>query len=85
MAGLTAAGLLAAVGIALQRGTVRSEYTRQDLTSLHDSLLARIAHVDDLRALGEISESEWIKQRSQLKAQRVDVIQRQNHGKRAAG
>ena len=85
MGGLAAAGLLAAVGVAMQRGTVRTGYTRQDLASLHDDLLGRIAHIDDRRALGEISEAEWLKQRAQLKAQLVDVIQRQNFGKRAAG
>ncbi len=76
MLGLMSAGLLGAVGWALQRGTLGTQHTRGGLSQLRETLLQRMAHLDDLHAMGEISQSEWLRQRSYLKAQLVDVMQR---------
>jgi hypothetical protein len=84
MIGLVSAGLLAAVGIAFQRGTLAFGYSRQDLNQLRNSLIQQIAHVDDQHAAGAITNSAWLQQRSLLKAQLVDVTQRLEHGRRAA-
>ena len=81
MAALVGAALIALLGIALQRGTLNMHYTRQDLGSLRDSLVVEIARLDDLHAMGEISDSEWLQHRSQLKAQLMDVIRRLNRGR----
>jgi mono/diheme cytochrome c family protein len=84
MIGLVSAGLLAAVGIALQRGTLAFGHSRQDLNQLRNSLIQQIAHVDDQHAAGAITNSAWLQQRSLLKAQLVDVTQRLEYGRRAA-
>ena len=81
MAALVGAALIALLRIALQRGTLNMHYTRQDLGSLRDSLVVEIARLDDLHAMGEISDSEWLHHRSQLKAQLMDVIRRLNRGR----
>ena len=84
MVGLVAAALLAALGIALQRGTLAFSYSRQDLNHLRNSLIQQIAHVDDQRAAGAITDSTWLQQRSLLKAQLVDVMRRLEYGRRSA-
>ena len=76
MAGLVAAVLLGALGVALQRGAFSTQVTRQGLAEQRESLLQRMAHLDDLRAMGTISPSEWMRQRAYLKAQLVEVMQR---------
>ncbi len=76
MLGLVAALLLAAFGVALQRGALSNHYSRQSLADLRETLLQQMAHLDDLHAMGEISQAEWMRQRSYLKAQLVDVMQR---------
>jgi mono/diheme cytochrome c family protein len=76
MGGLTAALLLGAVGVAIQRGSLSSQYSSRGLADLRETLLQRMAHLDDLHAMGEINQSEWMRQRSYLKAQLVDVMQR---------
>lgn len=84
MVGLVAAVLLAAVGAALQRGSISFSYTRQDLNQLRDSLIQEIAHIDDQHAVGALSDSAWLRQRSLLKAQLVDVMRRLEYGRRSA-
>ena len=84
MVGLVAAALLAALGVALQRGTLAFSYSRQDLNQLRNSLIQQIAHVDDQRAAGAITDSAWLQQRSLLKAQLVDVMRRLEYGRRSA-
>jgi hypothetical protein len=74
---LVAAGLLAAIGLALRRGGMAAAYSRQDLTELRESLLDQIAVVDDRHAAGELGAADWAAQRAYLKAQLVDVMQRQ--------
>jgi hypothetical protein len=76
MLGLVAAALLGVIGYALQRGALNTQYSRANLADLRESLLQRMAHLDDMHAMGEISQSEWIRQRSYLKAQLVDVMHR---------
>jgi mono/diheme cytochrome c family protein len=77
---LVGAGLLAAAGVAIQRGTVRTGYSRTDLNDLRSSLLDRIARVDDLHAMGELNQAEWMRQRANLKVQLVDVVQQLEQG-----
>ncbi len=84
MIGLIVAALLAALGVALQRGTLAFSYSRQDLNQLRNSLIQQIAHVDDQHAAGALTDSAWLQQRSLLKAQLVDVMQRLEYGRRSA-
>jgi len=85
MAGVVAAVVVAAlIGVLLwarSSGTLRMGYSRNDLGSLRETLLNRIAHLDDLHALGDVGDSDWMKQRAQLKAQLVDVLARLERGK----
>lgn len=76
MGALVAAALLGVVGVAIQRGALNTQSTRQGLGEQRENLLQRMAHLDDLRAMGTISQSDWMHQRAYLKAQLVDVMQR---------
>ena len=76
MAAIVAAIVLALVGFALQRGTLSTVTTRQDLQSMRDSLLTQIARIDDLHTLGQMGDTEWLRRRADLKAQLVDVMRR---------
>jgi hypothetical protein len=60
----------------MQRGAFATVTTRQDLQALRESLLAEIARIDDLRALGQMSDSEWLRRRAALKTQLMDVVRR---------
>jgi mono/diheme cytochrome c family protein len=73
---LVAASLLGGVGFAIQRGSLNSQYSRSELADQREMLLQRMAHLDDLHATGEINQSDWMQQRSYLKAQLVHVVQR---------
>jgi mono/diheme cytochrome c family protein len=76
MIALVAALLLGVLGVAMQRGAFATVTTRQDLQALRESLLAEIARIDDLRALGQMSDSEWLRRRAALKTQLMDVVRR---------
>lgn len=76
VAAIVAAGMIGALLYALGSGAVRSQSTRADLTALRDDLLGQLAHLDDLHALGEVSDNDWMRQRSQFKAQLLDVESR---------
>ena len=80
MMALVAAGLLGVTGVAIQRGTLASTTTRQDLKVLRESLITKIAAIDDLHALGQLSDTEWLRQRTNLKAQLMDVMRRLDAG-----
>ncbi len=84
IAAFTTAGLVGIFLWARSSGTLRSHATREELTELRETLIERIAHLDDLHALGDVNESEWLRQRAQFKAQLVDVVGRLNRGKRTA-
>jgi mono/diheme cytochrome c family protein len=81
LAGIVFAALLGFGLWVRSAGTVRSSYTRENLTELRETLLDEIAHLDDLHALGDVSENEWMSRRAQLKAQLVDVVARLGRGK----
>ena len=83
MLGLVAAALVAALGVALQSGSLAFTHSRQDLNQLRQSLIEQIAQVDDQHALGALTDSAWLRQRSLLKAQLVDVMRRLEHGRRS--
>jgi mono/diheme cytochrome c family protein len=76
MLALVAAALLGVLGYALQRGTLDDHYTHSSLAELRETLIQRMAHLDDMHAMGQIGQAEWMHQRSYLKAQLVDVMQR---------
>jgi mono/diheme cytochrome c family protein len=80
IAGVLAVGLVATVLMARQRGNMRATRSRQEVAMLRESLLDRIAQLDDLHTLGEIDDEQWLKQRSQLKAQLVDVMRQGGKG-----
>ncbi len=77
---LVAAGLIGVVGVAIQRGAIASTTTPQELKVLKESLIAKIAEIDDLHTLGQIGDTEWLRQRTNLKAQLVDVMRRLEAG-----
>lgn len=76
MIALVGAILLGVVGVALQRGTLNAATTRQDLHVLRNALVTQIAHLDDQHALGQINDAEWLRRRTNLKAQLMDVVRR---------
>jgi mono/diheme cytochrome c family protein len=76
MLAVVAAALLGVLGYALQRGSLDTHYSRSSLAELRETLLQRMAQLDDMHALGQIGQAEWMRQRSYLKAQLVDVMQR---------
>ena len=84
LAGVVGAGLTFMVLVATRRGATRAKPSRQDLAATRDALLEQIADVDDRHALGEIDDSQWLQQRSELKAQLVEVSGRLSRGKRTA-
>ncbi|MGL4648947.1 MAG: hypothetical protein ACRC1H_06050, partial [Caldilineaceae bacterium] len=84
IAAVVAAGLVGVLLWARTTGALRLGYSRTDLNSLRETLLDRIAHLDDLHALGDVSDNDWMKQRAQLKAQLVDVLARLERGKQKA-
>jgi mono/diheme cytochrome c family protein len=76
MMALVAAALLGVTGVAIQRGAIASTTTNQELKTLQESLIAEIAKIDDLHALGQIGDTEWLRRRTNLKAQLMDVMRR---------
>jgi len=76
MLGIVAAILLGLVGVALQRGALTTVSTRQELQAQREQLLRAIARLDDRHVLGELSDSEWLRNRATLKAQLMDVMRR---------
>lgn len=84
VAAVVMAGLIGVLLWANQTGALRKGYSRADLNSLSEQLLDRIARLDDLHAIGDLSDSEWMKQRAQLKVQLVDVMARMKSGGRPA-
>lgn len=76
MIAIVAGAMLGIVGIAVQRGAFSAVSTRQDLQTLRDTLLTEIARIDDLHALGQMGDNDWLRQRAGLKAQLMDVMRR---------
>jgi hypothetical protein len=85
MIALVAAALLAALGVALQRGSLAFSYSRQDLSQLRSGLIEQIAALDDRHAVGGMTDSAWLRERALLKAQLVDVLRRMDYGRRSPG
>jgi hypothetical protein len=84
IAGVIAAMLAGVLLWARSSGQLRVGYSRADLSTLREQLIDRIARLDDLHAIGELSDSDWMRQRAQLKAQLVDVLGRLERGKQKA-
>jgi mono/diheme cytochrome c family protein len=82
LAGVVGAGLALMVIVAMRQGAMRSKPNRQDMAATRDDLLEQIAEVDDRHALGELDDGQWLQQRSELKAQLVEVSARLGRGKR---
>lgn len=83
MMALVAAALLGVTGVAIQRGAIANTTTNQDLKILQESLIAEIAKIDDLHALGQIGDTEWLRRRTNLKAQLMDIMRRLEAAKQA--
>lgn len=73
VAALVSAVLAGVTFWAWRTGRVRFTYNRGDLTTLRGDLIEQIAHLDDLHALGEVNDNDWLRQRAQLKTQLVDI------------
>ena len=84
-----AVGLLAALALAgvltwsWQQGRLESADTPENLRAQRESLLQQIARLDDLHALGEVSDDAWRAQRAQLKNKLLEVDGRLKQGKSA--
>jgi mono/diheme cytochrome c family protein len=76
VAGIVAAAMAGALFYANATGSVKTRSTRADLAALRDTLLDQLAHLDDLHALGDISNNEWMRRRAQLKTQLLDIERR---------
>ena len=78
MMALVAAGLLAVVGVAMRRnsGTLASAGA-EDQGAAHAQLVSQIALLDDQHALGQVSDADWATRRAYLKAQLINVMQKQ--------
>ena len=63
IAALVGAGLLAAIGVALRRGSMSTAYSKDDLGQLRESLLDQIASIDDQHAMGQSSDADWAARR----------------------
>jgi hypothetical protein len=59
-----------------RQGLVAASEQARDLRQQRETLLRRIAHLDDLHAVGEMNGETWRKERASLKAQLLDVSQR---------
>lgn len=71
MIALVAAALLAVTGFAIQQGGFAASTTPENPEALRNALLDEIARLDDLHALGQIDDKEWLRRRSHLKAQLI--------------
>ena len=78
MMALVAAGLLAVVGVAMRRnsGTLAAAGA-EDQGAAHAQLVNQIALLDDQHALGQVSDADWATRRAYLKAQLINVMQKQ--------
>ena len=65
--------LLAAVTLFVRREGSRSAPTLEDWTTRRQDLIAQIARLDDLHALGELDERAWRQQRAQRKAELLAI------------
>ncbi|HQY91022.1 c-type cytochrome [Caldilinea sp.] len=85
MLAIVAAILLGLVGVAMQRGAFAAASSRHDLQSVRESLLTEVARIDDLHALGQMNDNEWLRRRAGLKSQLLDVVRRLDATGHAAG
>lgn len=76
MMALVGAILLGVLGVAIQRGAFSTATSPRELRSLQESLISEIAQLDDLHALGQLGDTEWLRRRTNLKAQLLDVMRR---------
>jgi len=74
MMALVAAGVLGVMGFAIQRGAFVTSMTQEELQRLRNTLLDEIARLDDLHALGQIDDKEWLRRRSYLKTQLMETV-----------
>lgn len=71
--GLVLIVLIGAFVWAIQQGRIFGGASTHDVQRQRLELMRRIAHLDDLHALGDLSEEAWTSQRAQLKAQLLVV------------
>ena len=67
--------LLAAVILFLRRERAKGAATVEDLTARRQELIAQIARLDDLHALGELDERAWQQQRASRKDELLAIAQ----------
>ncbi len=74
-----ATGILVALALAAvtvwswQQGILSGKSETSNLQSQRKELLHRMAHLDDMHALGDVSDGDWRKQRSLLKNQLMEL------------
>ena len=59
-----------------RQGLVSASEQSRELRQQRDVLIQRIAHLDDLHAMGELNDELWRKERAPLKAQLLDLSAR---------
>lgn len=80
IAGAAVAAIVAIVFVAQRRGTIAADQSRQELMETRESLLDRIAEIDDLHSAGDLHAEEWLAERGQLKAQLMGVATQLERG-----
>ena len=67
--------LLAALVATVQRERSRRAPTAEQLAARREALIAQVARLDDLHALGELDERAWQRKRARLKEEALDIAQ----------
>jgi hypothetical protein len=67
--------LLTSVILFVRRERSRGAATVKDLTARRQELIAQIARLDDLHALGELDERAWRRQRARRKDELLAIAQ----------
>lgn len=67
--------LLAALVATVQRERSRRAPTAEQLAARREELIAQVARLDDLHALGELDERAWQRKRARLKEEALDIAQ----------
>jgi mono/diheme cytochrome c family protein len=74
MLAILGGAIAALVVVAVRRGAFSTAQRKQDVSDMRQALVQQIADLDDRRAMGQIGEADWLRQRSELKAQLMEIM-----------
>ncbi len=66
-------GIAVVAGFSWQRGLLQNEANPLSVQEQRADLIRRVARLDDMHALGEVSDTEWHSQRAMLKRRILDI------------